>query len=131
VSANLQHPDSNETTPYSSLDTDDLKQLMDYAFYEEMASPDTLSELLKEYKKRKGIKTADSAEAWGDFQRYYSGHDETFPIDFENADNSKQTLNITEIRKTRKLINIKRLGIVGAVVAVISTLFYSTTAYRR
>lgn len=129
MSANRQQSDSNNSTPYNRLGLVELEQLMDYTFYEDTSDPETLSELLKEYKKRKGIKTADSAETWSDFQKHYSMHDETFPVVIEDVDNSKQILNIAEGRKTRRFINIKRLGIVAAAFIVISTLFFSATAH--
>jgi len=129
MSANRQQSDPDLQKPYSSLDADDLEQLMEYAFYEETESIDTLSEILEAYKEKKGLKTEDSAKAWSDFQRYYSGQEETFPfVQDENVDNPKQIKSITDSVRLRRYTSIKRLGIVAAAFVVFSTLFLSSTA---
>jgi len=129
MSDNREQLNKNDSSVYDSLNTEDLKMLMDHAFYDEDTDLDTLKSMLDSYQKREAIDDEDAHAAWKDFLQNYSSQEETFPLPSNFADNSNQTNHSGEYRKPRRIIQLRRVGLIAATFIILFTVYLTATAH--
>ena len=119
MSDNRQDSTVGSSDIYNDLSTEDLRELISYAFYEENVDLDTLDKMMDIYSKRDGVPTVDATAAWENFQKYYMGHEETFPLPPGYAENANQTIDIARYGKTRKHKGLIRFSASAAALIIL------------
>ena len=107
-----------------SLGTDELRELMSYAFYEADTDFETLQRILSVYEGRDKAPPFDAVAAWGRFQQFYSGHEETFPY-VEDPDDTWRAGNTGKSVRPQKrrrmlLVRYAAAALVAALVLYVS-----------
>ena len=81
MSDNRQDCPISSSNAFENMSTDNLRDYIEYSFYECDVDIGELDVMMAAYNKSVGPPHIDSATMWEEFLRDYSGFEETFPFD--------------------------------------------------